>query len=69
MATQLIDNDRWIFDKTHHIGVGRLRILVAGGGTRFRIFGGGQGGPNSQQARDVVTTSMRCNDVASTSFR
>ena len=27
------------------------------------------GGPNSQQARDVVTTSMRRNDVASTSFR
>ena len=31
--------------------------------------GGGQGGPNSQQAHDVVTTSMRRNDVASTSFR
>ena len=30
---------------------------------------GGQGGPNSQQAHDVVTTSMRRNDVASTSFR
>ena len=28
-----------------------------------------RGGPNSQQAHDVVTTSMRCNDVASTSFR
>ena len=27
------------------------------------------GGPNSQQAHDVVTTSMRRNDVASTSFR
>ena len=26
-------------------------------------------GPNSQQAHDVVTTSMRRNDVASTSFR
>ena len=25
--------------------------------------------PNSQQAHDVVTTSMRRNDVASTSFR
>ena len=51
------------------IGVGRFRIL---GGPRFRIFflgGGGQGGPNSQQAHDVVTTSMRRNDVASTSFR
>ena len=31
--------------------------------------GGGQGGPNSQQAHDVVTTSIRRNDVASTSFR
>ena len=27
------------------------------------------GGPNSQQAHDVVMTSMRHNDVASTSFR
>ena len=43
-----------------YIGVGRFRIL--GGG-------GGQGGPNSQQAHDVVMTSMRRNDVASTSFR
>ena len=31
--------------------------------------GGAKGGPNSQQAHDVVTTSMRRNDVASTSFR
>ena len=31
--------------------------------------GGGQGGPNSKWAHDVVTTSMRRNDVASTSFR
>ena len=30
---------------------------------------GGQGGPNSQQAHGVVTTLMRRNDVASTSFR
>ena len=30
---------------------------------------GGQGGPNSQQAHDVVMTLMRHNDVASTSFR
>ena len=30
---------------------------------------GAKGGPNSQQAHDVVTTSMRRNDVASTSFR
>ena len=31
--------------------------------------GGAKGGPNSQQAHDVVTTSMRLNDVASTSCR
>ena len=48
------------------------------GGPRFRILGGGGGGgggggqgggANSQLAHDVVTTSMRRNDVASTSFR
>ena len=39
------------------IGVGRFRIL------------GAKGGSNSQQAHDVVTMSMRRNDVASTSFR
>ena len=51
----------------HHIGVGRFRIL---GGPRFRIWGGARGGgANSQQANDVVTTSMRRKDVASTSFR
>ena len=32
-------------------------------------MGGAKGRPNSQQAHDVVTTSMRRNDVASTSFR
>ena len=32
-------------------------------------MGGQGGGTNSQQAHDVVTTSMRRNDVASTSFR
>ena len=31
--------------------------------------GGGARGPNSQQAHDVVMTSMRHNDVASMSFR
>ena len=36
---------------------------------RFRILGGAKGGPNSHQAHDVVMTSMRRNDVASTSFR
>ena len=49
-----------------HIGVGKFRIL---GGPRFRILGGPRGGPNSQQAHDVVMMSMRRNDVASTSFR
>ena len=49
----------------HYIGVGRFRIL---GGPRFRILGGPRGA-NSQQAHDVVMTSMRRNDVASTSFR
>ena len=29
----------------------------------------GGGGPNSQQVHEVVLTSMRRNDVASTSFR
>ena len=50
------------------IGVGRFRIL-GGGGARFRIIGGGgaRGGANSQQAHDIVLTSMRRNDVASTS--
>ena len=32
-------------------------------------YWGGQGGMNSQQTHDVVLTSMRCNDVASTSIR
>ena len=43
--------------------------MGGGGGARFRILGGGQGGPNSQQAHDLVMTSMRRNNVASTSFR
>ena len=53
---------------TGGIGVGRFRILE---GARFRILAGGgaQDGPNSQQAHDVVLTSMRRNDVASTLFR
>ena len=43
-----------------------------GGGQGLEYWGGGArrvGGANSQQAHDVVTTSMRRNDVASTSFR
>ena len=46
----------------HSIGVGRFRIL---GGQGLEYWGGG----NSQQAHDVVMTSMRRNNVASTSFR
>ena len=55
----------------HLIGVGRFRILGWGGGGQGLEYwgGGGQGGgANSQQAHDVVTTSVRRN-VASTSFR
>ena len=44
------------------IGVGRFRILGGGGGARG-------GGANSKQAHDVLTMSMRRNDIASTSFR
>ena len=40
-----------------------------GGGARFRILGMPGRGAKSQQAHDVVMTSMRRNDVASTSFR
>ena len=50
------------------IGVGRFRIL-GGQGLEYWGGGGGQGGPNSQQTHDVVMTSMRRNNVASTSFR
>ena len=58
---------RAYYASSRSIGVGRFRIL---GGARFRILGGGgKGGPNSQQVHDVVMTSMRRNDVASTSFR
>ena len=56
---------RFLYHTVHIIGVGRFRIF---GGPRFRILGG-QGGPNSQQTHDVVTTSMRRNDVYATSFR
>ena len=40
--------------------IGRAKVL---------ILGGGQGGAYSLQAHDVVTRSMRRNDVASTLFR
>ena len=60
----LVFCERFLF-LSRSIGVGRFRIL---GGAKVRNFGGAKGGPNSQQAHDVVTTSMRRN-VASTSFR
>ena len=49
----------------------KVKNIGGGGGASFRILrgGGGQGGPNCEQAHDVVLTSMRRNDVASTSFR
>ena len=50
------------------IGVGRFRILGWGWGQGLEYLGGGERGPNSKQAHDVVLTSMRRNDVASTSF-
>ena len=47
------------------IGVGRFTILGGQGLEGLEYWGG----PNSQEAHDVVMTSMRRNDVASTSFR
>ena len=44
------------------MGRAKFRILGWGGG-------GGRGGANFQLAHDVVLTSMRRNDVASTSVR
>ena len=55
----------FILPQVNRIGVGRFRLLGGGGGGG----GGGKGRPNSQQAHDVVSTSMRRNDVASMSFR
>ena len=49
--------------KVKNIGEAKVQNIGGGGGR------GGQGGANSQQAHDVVLTSMRRNDVASTSFR
>ena len=43
--------------------------MGGGGGQGLEYWGGGARGPNSQQAHDVVLTSMRRNDVTSTSFR
>ena len=55
-----------IITTTTTIGVGRFRIL---GGQGLEYWGGARGGANSQQSHDVVMTSMRRKDVASTSFR
>ena len=49
------------------MGVGRFRILGAGG--QGLKYWGAKRGSNSQQAHDVVLTSIRRNDVAWTSFR
>ena len=49
--------------------VHRRRKILNIGGPRFRIYWGAKGGPDSQQAHDVILTSMIRNDVASTSFR
>ena len=44
--------------------------MGGGGGQGLEYWGVGQGvGANSQQAHDVKKTSMRRNNVASTSFR
>ena len=54
---------------TMTIGVGRYRIWGVGGGGQCLEYwgeGGGKGGPNSQQAHDVVTMSMRRNAVDAT---
>ena len=54
-----------------YIGVGRFRILGwagGGGGRGGKVWNiGGPRGAKSQHAHDVVLTSMRRNDVASTS--
>ena len=67
----ILDNQVNETDYLQVIGVGRFRILGAGGGARFKILEGakwGGGGANSQQAHDIVLTSMRLNDdVISTS--
>ena len=52
----------WDMNIDKHIGVGRFRTL---GGPRFRILGGPRGGQISSRQM----TSMRRNDIKSTSFR
>ena len=56
------------FSKSMIIGVGRFRILGGGGGGQgleYRGGGGGQGGPNSQQAHDVVCNKSVPNNYIS----
>ena len=58
----MVDNftgENWV--KVYH-----RRIGGGGEGQGLKYWGGGA---NFQQAHDVVRTSMRRNDVASTSFR
>ena len=64
LVAQLLNRRKTLFLRFIFIGVGRFRIL-RGQGLEYW----GPRGPNSQQAHDVVTTSIRRNDVASTSFR
>ena len=50
--------------KLKYIGVERFRLLGGGGGGGgggkvYNIVGRGQGGPNSQQADEVIKTSHR----------
>ena len=58
----------WLLFSQYHR---RRKVYNNGGGSQGLEYwegAGPEGGPNSQQAHDVVTTSMRRNDVASTSF-
>ena len=52
---------------THFLGRLSGKPVLRIGVERFRILGGGgggcKGGPNSQQAHDVVMMSMRHNDI------
>ena len=78
LAVPLVACSHFRTNTIGYISVGRFRIFGGGGGggARFRILGrvgkveniGGGGGVRSQQAHSVVMTSMRRNDVASTSF-
>ena len=47
------EENKYIYHLSHSSALGMLFIGVG----RFRILGGAKGGPNSQQAHDVVMTS------------